>query len=760
MCLLLLILSILSLKLSAQKIGLVLSGGGASGLVHVGVIKALEEDSIPIDCIAGTSIGGLIGAYYACGYTPQQIERIVKAEFFRNVTKGDLPAKYDYLIKKREDFATWYTFKFNPKQPYLKNLPTNVINSVPIDYYLMENFTGFSSYNYNNFDSLFIPFRCVAANVEEKQSVVFRSGSLSTALRASMSYPFYLRPIMVDGKLLFDGGLYNNFPVEILNKEFNPDYVIGCNVGEANSSPDEDDLYLQLRHLMTTKANFSRLGEKGILIEPWSDVSLLNFEGAKRLIDSGYYATKRKISEIKKHTQRKLDKVDYNLRRNRFTEKSKLENVLFNNLVIKGFNQKQVKFIQSSLFYKQKPFTLNQLKTRYFKLLSDDKFKTIFPSAVLDTTNMFHTLVLTGKQEKPFYLDAGAILSNRPISEAFAAIQYNYLGRIGFSAYINGYLGKLHSSSLAKFRFDFPGKYPFYIEPSVSYSRWDYFSSSVLFYDFLKPAYLIQEDRYAEVKIGLPVGNISKFSLHGGYFEQGSSYYQTDLFTKLDTVDKTYFDSWYAQANYNINTLNRKMYANEGFMLNARARILQGFESYYPGNTSVDTASFKNEFTPEWIQLKLTVENYIRTIKKVKIGLFGEGVYTTQTFFNNYQATILSAPAFNPIPESVTFFIDRYRAHRYLAAGIKLITTPFKNFDIRLEAYGFQPINTILKTENGKSRYSSPFLYRYGIGSASLVYTTPVGPICLGVNYYDQYETPFSVFFHFGYLIFNKRSTD
>ncbi len=755
-----LLIGFFNLHLHAQKVGLVLSGGGASGLVHVGVLKALEEDSVPIDYITGTSIGSLIGAYYACGYTPQQIEKIVKAEFFKSVTKGDLPAKYDYLIKKREDYATWLTFKIKLKQPYLKNLPTNVINSVPIDYYLMENFTGFSSFNHNNFDSLLIPFRCVAANVEDKKSVVFNSGSLSTALRASMSYPFYLRPIIVNDKLLFDGGLYDNFPIDVMQENFKPDYIIGSNVGEKNISPDDDDLYLQLRNLMMNNKKYEPIKENGVLIEPWSDVFLLNFEGAKRLIDSGYYATKRKISEIKNHVKRKTDKAHLAQEREKFINKSKQENVIFNAIEINGFSEKQKHFIKTSLFYNEKPFTLTQLKKRYFKLLSDDKFKTLYPTAKIDTNTFYHKLILTGRKEKPLYVDAGAMLSNRPISEAFMALQYNTLGRIGFSAYINGYLGKLHTSSMAKLRFDFPGRYPFYIEPSATFSRWDYFSSSVLFYDFLKPAYLIQEDRFAQIKLGLPVGNISKFSVAGGYFETANSYYQTENFTKLDTVDKTYFDSWYAQLNYNINTLNRKMYATEGLMLNARARFLHGFESYYPGNTSSDTIGFKNEYTPEWIQLKLTFENYIRTFKQVKIGFFGEGVYTTQTFFSNYQATILSAPAFNPIPESQTFFIDRYRAHKYIALGAKLITTPFKNFDIRLEAYGFQPINTILQNSDGKARYSSPLLYRFGVASASMVYNTPIGPICLGLNYYDQYQTPFSVFFHFGYLIFNKRSSD
>lgn len=746
--------------LKSQKVGLVLSGGGASGIAHIGVIKALEENGIPIDYITGTSIGGLIGAYYAIGYTPMQIEELVKSTLFKSTTKGEVPVKYEYMVKERESFASWYTFKINPSNPYLKNLPTNAINSIPIDYYLMETFGSVSNNVKNNFDSLLVPFRCVASDVESKKSVIFKNGDLPSAIRASMSYPFYLRPIYVDGKLLFDGGLYNNFPINVMQSDFNPDYIIGSNVSEKTKSPDDDDLYLQLRNLLMSETVFKPLNENGVLIEPWSDVNIFNFDDAKRLIDSGYYATLRNIPILKNQLKNRVFSKDLELKRTKLCNYRNFDSTLFNNLKVVGLNKKQQHFITKSLFYKQKPFSLNQLKKRYFRLASDDKIRNIFPIAIKDSITNKYTLKLLGKKEKPFYVDAGAILSNRPISEAFGALQYNYLGKIGFSAYTNGYIGKLYSGTFSKLRFDFPGKLLFFVEPSFTYSRWDYYTSSILFYDFLRPAYLVQEDRFGELKIGVPIGNISQFNLSGGYTEWRNQYYQKDIFTKLDTTDNTYFSYWYTQANYKINTLNRKMYATEGTYLNVRARALDGKETHLPGNTSSDTVRYEKRRVPTWFQLKLTFDSYIKTVKIFKIGIFAEGVYSTQTFFSNYQATILSAPAFNPTPESQTFFIEGFRAHNYLAGGIKAITTPLKSLDIRIEAYIFQPIQSILKTDDDKATYSIPFLYRNYSGMATAVYNTAIGPISVGINYYDQYENPFSFFFHFGYIIFNRKSID
>lgn len=739
---------------------MVLSGGGASGMCHVGVLKALEENNIPIDYLTGTSIGGLIGAYYASGYSPLQIEQIVKTSYFQSILKGNLPVKYEYMIKKRDDYAAWLSFKYDFKGDYIKNLPTNVINSTPIDYYLMETFTGVSNKTKHNFDSLFIPFRCVAADVEHKKTVIFRDGDLPSAIRASMSYPFYLSPISIDSTLLFDGGLYNNFPSDIMINDFHPDYIIGSNVAEKNRKPNEDDLYLQLRSLLTSQTNLDTIGERGVLIEPWNDVGVFNFDNIDRLIDSGYTATMRIIPLLKKQIAAQSNSSSLQAKRSRFAIFQKFEDVKYKQLEILGFNKKQETFITKSLLYKKEPFTLKQLKKRYFRLASDDKIRKLFPITILDSSNTQAKLKLIGKKEKPFYIEPGAIISNRPISEAFLGLQYNYLGKIGFSAYINGYLGKLNTSTYSHIRLDFPGRVPVFLQPSFTASRWDYFSTSILFYNFEKPAYLIQNDVFGDIKIGMPLGNISQFNLSGGYAELKNQYYQTDQFTENDTADISYFDFGYVQANYLINTLNRKMYANEGTLLNLRAKYIQGQESYYPGNTSIDTVSFVNTKLNPWIQLKLTFDSYIKTINRLRIGIFLEGVYSSQEFFNNYKSTILSAPVFNPTAESQTFFIDAYRAFNYVAGGIKAVFSPSKHLDLRVEAYLFQPYQAILSNQYGKAEYSSPLVYQYFAGTAALVYNSVIGPISLGINYYDQSKYTFSPFFHVGYIIFNRKSID
>ena len=137
----------------AQKVGVVMSGGGASGIAHIGVLKALEENHIPINCISGTSIGSIIGGLYSAGYSPTEIEKMVKDQTFSNLTKGEMSPKFGYYVRKRDDYASWRTLKLNLNNSLLSNLATNLINSVPIDFYLMETFAPANAASNYNFDS-------------------------------------------------------------------------------------------------------------------------------------------------------------------------------------------------------------------------------------------------------------------------------------------------------------------------------------------------------------------------------------------------------------------------------------------------------------------------------------------------------------------------------------------------------------------------------------------------------------------------------
>ncbi len=209
-----------------QKIGLVMSGGGARGGAHIGVIKALQELRVPIDAIAGTSIGAIVGGFYVSGMTVQDMQNLVESleweDAFLNVT----PRKLKSFRRKRDD----YTFLVNQK-PGLNGgqfqLPAGLVQGQVFDMVISRETLRASQVK--SFDDLALPFRAVATDLATGRPVVLESGDLARSLRASMSIPAALTPVEIDGRLLVDGGVSMNLPVEVA-QQMGADVIIAVDV--------------------------------------------------------------------------------------------------------------------------------------------------------------------------------------------------------------------------------------------------------------------------------------------------------------------------------------------------------------------------------------------------------------------------------------------------------------------------------------------------------------------------------------------------
>ena len=258
---------------SAQRVGLVLSGGGAVGMTHIGVMKALEENGVPIDYITGSSMGALVGAMYAAGWSPVQIDSLFHTEEFQIMADGGIEPRYQYYFKQDVPDASLISLKLDLDTMLQYSLPTNLRKPVLIDYEQMRSYGPVSALAGYNMDSLFVPYRCVASDITDQRSVVFSKGDLAQAVRASMSYPFYFKPIRVDGHLMMDGGLYNNFPSNVMYADFLPDFIVGSNVSYNSPPPSEDDLVSQERiGPALTRAQLEAAQDGWVPIEPLGSV--------------------------------------------------------------------------------------------------------------------------------------------------------------------------------------------------------------------------------------------------------------------------------------------------------------------------------------------------------------------------------------------------------------------------------------------------------------------------------------------------------
>jgi NTE family protein len=214
-----------SVRNSRPKIGLVLSGGGAKGFAHIGVLKVLEECGIKVDYITGTSMGSIIGALYAIGYSPIEIERIVRETDWDDVVY-DKTSLRSISIEEKEDFSRYIGELAIVKGKL--TLPKGLIIGQKLG--LMLSHLTWSVHNVDDFDHFQIPFRCVSTNIETGEAVVHSRGFLPDALRASMAIPTIYTPMEIDGKLLVDGMLIRNFPVSDAI-DMGADIIIGSDVG-------------------------------------------------------------------------------------------------------------------------------------------------------------------------------------------------------------------------------------------------------------------------------------------------------------------------------------------------------------------------------------------------------------------------------------------------------------------------------------------------------------------------------------------------
>ena len=206
------------------------------------------------------------------------------------------------------------------------------------------------------------------------------------------------------------------------------------------------------------------------------------------------------------------------------------------------------------------------------------------------------------------------------------------------------------------------------------------------------------------------------------------------------------------------NTLNRKQYSNSGSLFSVKTKIIEGEEYSQPGSTSPGIKPFRK--VHNWLTLRVLFDNYFNSHGLFRAGLHLEGLASTQGFFNNYTASILSAPAFQPTPESKTIFLESYRAHQFLAGGIKTLFNIRNNFDLRVESYVFLPYRSIGRSPDLRASYGSVFSNWHYIATVAAVYQTPLGPLSISVNYYDKRKESFSLLFHFGYILFNERAIE
>lgn len=758
----------ISLPVKSQSVGLVLSGGGAKGLSHLGVIKALEENNIPIDYISGTSMGAIVGGMYAIGLSVEDMVYIIKSDRFLSWYKG----------KQERDFTTFLyqtdpapdMFRFNIKRKIDKNgksdgwkisMPTSIISPYPMDMAVVQLFGTSSAAAEYDFSKLMVPFFCVAADISAKKPYVSTKGDLGSAIRASMTFPAYFKPIVVDSTLLFDGGFYNNFPWQLMEEIYNPDYLIGskCVKGESMKFED-DDPFGMVELMVSVDSDYDIPEDQGMVISGEYDYGLLDFGAVDEVMKKGYEEAMKYIPKLKEKIKRERTQEEVDSMRLAF--RKKCPPLRFGDLVITGDLSKQEKeYLSHTITENKDTFTFSQAKRGYYKVVASNTVNTFYPTSVFNPKDSLFTLNIDASKKRGVKVMAGGNISSSSLLQGYVGLSYQEMGKHPFSASFDLNVGQYYIGADANIKKDISFSPLAIVEFDLVAHRFDYLSSnqSPIFSTTLARN-VMETEIYGTASVGMPLS-----SRYGMFINIGATfgynfydYFPTNSYSKYDEMTRSEFYYITPRVLLEQNTLNYKLYPTEGKQRRMDFRYIYGKEVFTPGTLSLEH-TFPDNYSEHnhGVVVDLNVDNYYNIAKWFSLGLNANLVLSTPIKMADYISTVLVTPGYTPTVHSRTLLLEGYRAPVYAAVALTPIFKLTETLSIRTTVGYFQPYREIVEMGSGSYTYSDPFPMGNFMGDAAVVWQTPVGPVSLSCAYYQKADTKFYPQLNIGFLIFKHR---
>lgn len=753
-------------RLGAQSVGLVMSGGGAKGLSHIGVIKALEENGIPIDYIAGTSIGSIVGGLYAVGLSPDDIVALMKTKEFRAWYTGDgereffshlysgypTPAMVNLHLKRDEKAMEEDRLKFKV------SLPTSLVSPFPMDIAFVQMFANASAAAGYDFDNLMLPFFCVSADVVRKEQYVSESGDLGTAIRASMTFPAYFKPVVIDSVLLFDGGFYNNFPWELMRDKYHPDLIIGvkCVKGEPIGA-DQDDLYKQLETIMTVDTDYDLPEEEGILISGIYDYSLLEFDKIDELVQKGYDTAMLYMDRIKARVQRRRSAQEVDSMRIAF--RSRCLDLRFDSVAVKGkLNLDQKRYITATITDKKDTFSFDQAKRGYYRVLSTNAIQSFYPTASLNSDSLF-TLNLQTVPKNVLSISVGGNISSSSLMQGYVGLSHTHFSRHPWNAAVNLDIGQFFTGAGLYFRQHIGIRPLFLYEVMLNVQNFDYFGSSQgLLFSRTLASNIRENETYLTLNMGTPISYNSSILAEFG-LTAGSNqyvYFPADNYTQYDVEDRTRLSYATARLKMAQSTLDYSMYPSSGRRRLLEFRYIFSHELHEGGTMFPEGPEVVQPYK-HTLLARLNLEDYYDLGRWFSLGYNIDLTVSTALNLCDYTSTMIAMPAFQPTVHSQTLMLGAYRAPIYVGAMITPVIKFTKTFFLHLSGGYFQPYRALVETAGGGYEYSGILPKGSFIGHAALVWQSPIGPVSLSCAYYEGAErSKWYPSFNIGFLIFRE----
>lgn len=743
-----------------QKVGLVLSGGGAKGLYHVGILKALEENGIAVDYVSGASMGAIVGALYAAGWSPDRMWDFFKTDSVSVWLSGKIPDNYRYYYRQFNPTPEMIGVRIDPnaKPKDIIQLPTNIISPYMMDLAFMDILAPASAAARGNFDSLMIPFRCVASDVFNKQLVTFRNGSLPFAVRTSMTIPLAFKPLAKDSVLLYDGGVYNNFPWQALEDDFKPDIYIGGVCAGNNTNPTADNIMGQVSVMIMNPTDYNLPDSTDIMLKRrFKNVSTLDYSKAEYIMQTGYDDAIAQMPQILAKIKSRYTPEQLEERRAKFTKKVKP--LIFESVVVEGLTPAQTGYVNRQLgLHLHSHFTYDYFIEKYLKIIAAEVFTGEFPQVTFNEHTGHYTINLKMQTKASMRFSLGGNISSSALNQGYVGFDFRHTTSVSSAYGVQGYFGMFYNAFLVGGRHDIYTNFPFYIDYAYGYESYDMDTYNAAPYNRNHDwRFKRQENSRITTSISIPVFGNSAFRarLTGG---RANYEYFEGLHTSADAASKSRFDFFNLATEIETSSLNYPLYASSGTSQLFLASYTVGSEHFTPGSVStVQSVANRNQW---WVQLRYMREQYCPIGNWFALGYLVDLSLSNHPNFANPLMTSMTSPRFTPTPHSSTLFMTEYASASYLGFGISPVVNFLRNKTLFLKMYAYMYIPQEFVFENNQWQHvDMTRLAKFSdfIFGGSLVYQTPIGPASLTLVKYSTGRQNWNFQFNFGYTLFGKR---
>jgi NTE family protein len=780
------------IKNDSTKVGLVLSGGGAKGISYIGALRALEANEIPIDYIVGTSIGGVVGGLYAAGYSPDEMEAIIAnpntLSFIRGETQQGLNLFYNHHIKP----SMLLSLQLIKTKKSKLSVSPKVINSSMMQLAFNTFFYKANALSQSDFDQLFVPFRTVYSNIEKGSYEYMKYGLLANHVRASMNVPLVYPKHHIGGKTTFDGGIYNNFPIRVMKKEFNPDNIIGVQTGghlideSKTIELDSENLRSLFTRVLVNNSEYKSMNPNtDVLIHPEIEHrSAFDFKNFRGLIQIGEESVRSKLPELQKKIKRRVSKKAIDKRRSVFDNKFKGED--FDSLAINTFpTSKKTTYVRKILQPDKKGFNYADFEKGYNRLASSPFFDNLNPQFIYNQEKQSHYINLEYNPENKFRINVGGAIASQGLGHIYSGFEWQTVNKTLREIYGDFYFNDFKKYIETGIKHYFPTKTPFFASLYYKGSWYDYLKSSKINFDYQNLVFFNLEENTPGLQIGV---RFLKEGLLTVYWElyHGKYIHSLNLFefNEGDLILKHWLSGPKFGLRLEKSTLNTPQYATRGthfemhlYRIMSKHNLVSNTSSNLNSGFHVLNISQDNVYT--WNYAKLDFEKYIpfKQYKWFTLGIELEAVYSSKKNFTTtlqvketgeifdsdlFSLDFLTSPQFLPFWNSERFLSTFHTASSYVAVGINPIFHLTEKLQLRWPFYAYNYFfeNSDLEVDSQKLKLNPNLFSEFFINNGlHLVYKTPLFPISVGVNRYDalvNHKEEYNFFFKIGFSLGNK----